>query len=177
MNDETINTEPTELDKHFRAVEKKIDTYLSPEQPPDVLIIKAHLICEYYINQILLVKELCNSKEIRDLTFFNKMQKAFKLENAQEKFIYDKIDALNKLRNKTGHELEYKLSESDVDELGYINGKEYIFKKYDFESIEKALHYLLVDTVVDVSFFLMRLVKKEKEAIKNRVKRIPLSIT
>lgn len=155
----------SDIDRHIRVVRQKIDTYLSSSQSSDVLIIKAHLICEYYLNQILLVKEVCDSNEMQRLSFFEKSQKAFDLNNTREKLIYRKVKALNDIRNKTGHELEYTLTESDVDELGYVDGKEYVFKKYDFDEIEKTLHYILINTVLDISLFLFTLIKKEKTSL------------
>ena len=164
-NDNTENKKASDIDRHIRVVRQKIDTYLSSAQSSDVLIIKAHLICEYYLNQILLVKEVCDSNEMRKLSFFQKSEKAFDLNNAREKLIYRKVKALNDIRNKTGHELEYTLTESDVDELGYVDGKEYVFKKYDFDEIEKTLHYILINTVLDISLFLFTLIKKEKATL------------
>jgi hypothetical protein len=165
MSDKENNSEVPEIKKHIRVVQQKIDTYLADTQSPEVLIIKSHLICEYYLNQILLVKEVCDSNEMRKFTFFDKTQKAFDLNNSFEKYIYRKVKALNDIRNKTGHELEYILTESDVDTLGYINGKEYVLKKYDFDNIEKTLHFILVDTVLDVSLCLFRLITREKKAL------------
>jgi hypothetical protein len=164
-NNNTEKEKVSDIDRHIRVVRQKIDTYLSSSQSSDVLIIKAHLICEYYLNQILLVKEVCDSNEMRKLSFFEKSQKAFDLNNAREKLIYRKVKALNDIRNKTGHELEYTLTESDVDELGYVDGKEYVFKKYDFDEIEKTLHYILINTVLDISLFLFTLIKKEKTSL------------
>jgi hypothetical protein len=166
MLENNKNGEVSEIDKHIRVVRQKIDTYLTDTQPPEVLIIKSHLICEYYLNQILLIKELCESNQMRRLTFFDKTQKAFDLSNDFEKFIYRRVKALNDIRNKTGHELEYILTESDVDDLGYVTGKKYVLKKYDFDNIQKTLHYILVDTVLDVSLCLFELISKEKEELK-----------
>lgn len=165
MSDSEKNSKVSEIDKHIRVVRQKIDTYLADTQSSDVLIIKAHLICEYYLNQILLVKEVCDSNEMKKLSFFDKTQKAFDMNSPYEKIIYRKLKALNDIRNKTGHELEYTLTESDVDALGYINGKEYVLIKYDFDEIQKTLHHILIDTVLDVSLCLFRLIKKEKESL------------
>lgn len=164
-NQNKIETVNSEIDKHLRVVKQKINTYLTNTQSSDVLIIKSHLICEYYLNQILLIKEKCDSRDIKDLSFFVKTQKAFDLNNSFEKIIYLKIIALNDIRNKTGHELEYVLTESDVDALGYINGKEYILKKFDFDDIQKTLHDILIDTVLDISLFLFRLISNEKKKL------------
>lgn len=108
---ESTQKETLEISKHIRVVKEKIDTYLSEDQPSDVLIIKSHLICEYYINQILLVTEKCNSKEMRDLTFYKKLQKVFNKEELREKPLYRKVKTLNNLRNKTYLEKKRFLAE------------------------------------------------------------------
>jgi hypothetical protein len=50
-----------------------------------------------------------------------------------------------------------------VDELGYINGKEYVFEKYDFVEIDDLLRNTLIAFVADVSLFLFNLIYLEKE--------------
>ena len=73
---------------------------------------------------------------------------------------------LNQLRNKVGHELEYVLAESDVDNLGYIRGQSYILNKYDFENLNDLLHDTLETIVIDVAmhvYIMVDTMKKEKE--------------
>jgi hypothetical protein len=115
------------------------------------------------MNQILIVKDLCKANQIKNLSFFEKLSKSFDQKNGSERDLYYKMTQLNKLRNKLGHELEYVLSESDVDELGYINGKEYVFEKYDFVEIDDLLRNTLIAFVADVSLFLFNLIYLEKE--------------
>jgi hypothetical protein len=151
-----------EVAKHVRVLKEKIYKFLSEEKPPDVLIIKSHLICEYYINQILIVKDISKAKELNKLSFFDKVNKALNIEKPNQKNIHEKLIGLNKLRNKVGHELEYILSESDVDSLGYLTGKEYVLDKYDFDKIEKLLRNTLIMIVIDVSMLLFDFVSEEK---------------
>lgn len=152
----------SDVAKHIRVLRGKITKFLSEEKPSDVLIIKSHLICEYYINQVLIVKDSCTAKEITNLSFYDKVNKAFDTKNSEEKILHDKMTGLNKLRNKVGHELEYVLSESDVDTLGYITGKEYVFNKYDYPEIDGLLRNTLTMIVINVSMFLFELISIEK---------------
>lgn len=156
----------SEITKHIRVIKEKIERFLSEEKPADILIIKSHLICEYYLNQILIVKGISKAKEINKLSFFDKVNKALDMLDEEQKNIHEKLIELNKLRNKIGHELEYVLSESDVDNLGYLTGKEYILNKYDFDKLENLLRRTLVLIVIDVSMLLFQLVSKEKNKIK-----------
>lgn len=152
-----------EIAKHLRVLKDKLSRFLSEKNPADVLIIKSHLVCEYYLNQILILKGVCNATELNKLSFFDKNQKALDRGKNAEKETFDSLQVLNKLRNKVGHELEYVLSESDVDNLGFIRGKEYILEKYDFESLQEQLRQTLTLLVVDIALVLFDLVDAEKK--------------
>lgn len=162
------NTSRSEIDKHIDVLLGKVNKFLSQDKPPDVLIIKAHLICEYYLTQILIVKEMATAGQIDKMTFFDKLGKALNTADAQEKNLHEKLIRLNRLRNKAGHELEYSLSESDVDNLGYLNGKKYVLDKYDRDNqIEVLLRDTLVGITISVSMLLFNLVDKEKSKAPN----------
>ncbi|MEK7579277.1 MAG: hypothetical protein AAB460_01970 [Patescibacteria group bacterium] len=154
--------------KNFQIADliKKIKTFLSDEKPSDILIIKAHLLCEYYINQILILREACSLKDMESFTFNEKIQKAFNLDDLLEKRTFDYVNRLNKLRNKVGHELEYTLSESDVDALGYVQGKEYILEKYDYETDLERLRNVLNTIVIDTALLLISSIKVERQKVK-----------
>jgi hypothetical protein len=160
-----------EIDKHSKHLYQKINKFLSLDKPSDVIILKSHLICEYYINQILIFRNIHTIHEIDDKKFYQKINSAFDTNIPEEKNILEKLKALNKLRNKVGHELEYLLSESDVDMIGYLGGKDYIIKKYDYTSIDVLLRHILIMTVCDVSMFLFKIIsaEKNKEYIKSIV--------
>lgn len=154
----------TEISKHLKVLRDKLTRFLSPETPPDVLIIKAHLICEYYINQILILKELCSVREINKLGFYDKLKKVRENFGPEYNDNFNAAATLNKLRNKVGHELEYTLSESDVDELGFYRGKEYVLEKYDIQELNELLNNNLTFTVIGLSLIVFRLVETEKRA-------------
>ncbi len=160
-NMEDAAKEKDYISKHVKMAKAKIVKFLPRESPSDVLIIKSHLICEYYINQILILKDICSAKQINKLTFYDKLQKSFNLDDKDQRKMFERIERLNKLRNKVGHELEYILSESDVDNLGYIVGKEYILEKYDFETLSDLLRNTLLLLVIDLSFFVYEAVMLE----------------
>lgn len=163
--------ELSEVQKHHRALLEKLRKFLPKESPPDVLIIKSHLICEYYLTQILILRGVCSHRELRDFTFREKLEKALKKNNPVEKESYEEIQKLNRLRNKIGHELEYSLSEADIDELGFPRGKEYIFNKYDFEALPELLRDTLRNIVIGISFIVFTLVDEHK---KSALKPIPV---
>ena len=161
----------SEVTRHFKPLNEKIEKFLSAEKPADVLIVKSHLICEYYLNQILILKDLCSAREIDKLDFFEKANKALDLNDVNQKNIYDRLLRLNKLRNKIGHELEYELSESDVDGLGYYLGKSYVIDKYEYSNLKKLLLRVLIVIVIDVSLLVLDLISeiKKKQETKNNL--------
>jgi hypothetical protein len=162
-NQEKTSGQSLETKKHLKVLSGKLSTFLSADKPSDVLIIKAHLICEYYLNQILILKEICSDKDIDELSFYDKSNKAFASGDAEQKILLKSLRILNKLRNRVGHELEYKFLESDVDKLGFVSGKEYVLKKYEFDDPLALLRSTLVSIVVDVAIELFALVSVEKE--------------
>ncbi|MES2416224.1 MAG: hypothetical protein V4504_00790 [Patescibacteria group bacterium] len=160
------NNKQKEKNFHITDLIKKINKFLSEEKSADILIIKAHLLCEYYVNQILILREKCSHKEVESLTFKEKITKALDLNDTGEKLIFDYINKLNKLRNKVGHELEYTLSESDVDSLGYVQGKEYILNKFEHETDLERLRSVLNTIVIKTALLLINSVDLERKKIK-----------
>ncbi len=53
-----------EFDKHFNIVTVKVKNFLSIIKEPDNLIIKGHLLCEYYLNQLLILMSAEISKKL-----------------------------------------------------------------------------------------------------------------
>lgn len=146
---------------------RKISLFLGSEKSADILIMKAHLLCEYYLNQLLILREICSAKDLESWTFHEKIEKTLDLNNEKEKLIFDYVNRLNRLRNKVGHELEYTLSESDVDSLGYVQGKEYILNKYEVGTDIERLRNILTTIVVDTALLLITTVNKEKSKTKS----------
>lgn len=157
------NQKGKENNFHVKDLLRKINLFLDPEKPEDILIIKAHLLCEYYVNQLLILRETCSAKELESLTFNEKIKKAFKLDDKDEKLVFDYANRLNKLRNKVGHELDYTLSESDVDSLGYVQGKDYILNKYEFETDKERLQNILTTIVIHTALLLINIVRSERK--------------
>jgi hypothetical protein len=131
-------------DKHYNELHAKITKHLNSAEP-DVLIIKTHLICEYYLSQLIALE---NGSFLK-LNFPDKVSRAIK-HNEQTCEI---LRLLNTLRNKIGHELNYTLSESDIDSLGYklYSSQEYVIKKYDYENEVDLLRAVLIKIVIKLA--------------------------
>ena len=110
-----------------------------------MLVIKAHLISEYYLNQLIALEDI----NFQKLNYPGKIDRTTSAESTLNIVLY----ALNKLRNKIGHELDYALSESDIDGLGYklYSKKEYVIKKYDTEDKMDLLRAILVSIIIKLS--------------------------
>lgn len=153
----------TDKKKHIENMLEKLQTFLGKNKPADVLIIKAHLISDYYLNQVLILRDVCDGNKVFKMSFYEKTEKAFKKGSEDERKIKILLKKLNKLRNKVGHELEYILSEADIDALGYlVNGKKHILSKYKYEK-EQLLRTVLVDIIIDLNILVFDLVMKEKK--------------
>ncbi len=169
------NNNQDSIKNHLDSFRNKVKNFLSPDKPSDVLIIKANLICEYYLNQVLILVDAFTMDEIKRSGFHHKISKLkdFKsnLKSFQDgKKVADRLLRLNKLRNKVGHELEYNLSESDIDELGMFGGKNYIINKYNFDSKEGLLRDILIDISAEISIFLYDIIEEIKNSNQQGIK-------
>lgn len=153
-----------DFDLHWNAAQTKLTAFLKDKEP-DTLIIKGHLLCEYYFNQLLVLYSEVNISDYENKSWTEKKEKLFSLKCINEN-INRKLGKLNKLRNVLGHELEYVLTESDIDALGFLFGKEYIIDKYKITDKKKLLERYVSKLVVDIAMILLQLTHKLSEAPK-----------
>jgi len=146
-------------DIKYREIDKKIDEYLKiafdnfdkyiPVKEDDTLILlKAHLLAEYYINQlIILFYEADGYKKVED-DFSEKIKYIENIRNTKDKQILKgseikAIRRLNNTRNKLSHEIEYNISEADVDLMGFCFGSRYIHQKFKRKNLKISLLWVL----------------------------------
>lgn len=150
-----------EFEKHFTIAKDKISKFLQNKEA-DTLIIKGHLLCEYYFNQLLI---LLSEPNFIEKTWHEKKEKLFQLQ-ILEKDLHLLLNQLNKLRNVLGHELEYVLTESDVDRIGFLFGKGYIIDKYEITNKKKLLEKYISRIVIKVAMVLMIKTLSIKKSLK-----------
>lgn len=153
----------SKIDIASKNLTDKIEKFLGKISSSDVLIIKAHLISEYYINQILILKQIMDPSGLDRKTFSHKIDLLFDPRNntkPTEMLLYDKAKKLNLLRNKVGHQLEFALSETDIDSIGFYFGKDYINQKYKITKHIDLLHHVLVNVVLEFGVKLNAIVTK-----------------
>jgi hypothetical protein len=138
--------------------------HIEKETEPFVILLKGHLLLEYYLNQLLLLY----SKEKIDVEKKGFFEKVTKLESINNKLfdeeVFSSLKKLNELRNRLSHSLGFKITESEIDTVGFCIGKEYVLTKYKNPSKEDfLLKWILKYIATDVFFpIYLEVAKSEK---------------
>ena len=124
---------------------------LEAESPEVGKLLRIHLLVEHYLDQIL-KKEM---KKGDILTKGNRVSvfRKINIVEAMDIFpahIIEGLYKLNSLRNKCVHSLEYKISESDLDEIGELFGEEYSEMKSEYKELTSTVEELLGFTVIHI---------------------------
>ncbi len=126
-----------EIEQQFALLLEYFNRHIPKSADLEYIALRAHLLAEYYLNHLLILK--CGSHKLEDienLSFYSKVCKLKELNiNHLESWVINLLLKLNKIRNNLSHSLEYKISEADIDSLGFSFGKEYIYRKF---SINKS---------------------------------------
>ena len=157
------------IDKQILRFSRDIGKHLSESLEPELLLLKGHLLIEYYLGLLLILND--EKKEILEETFYKKIQRSKELNIVGDPYM-ESIFCLNRLRNRMAHELEYTISESDVDSISMPFGKEYILKKMDAieenhsNSIKKLLRWFFEKNLRKILISTIIKIDKEKKAFK-----------
>lgn len=110
----------------------------------DVLkLLNGHLLAEYYLEQIILVS-IPRGDILLDkgrLQFYNKLLIVRSLDVLKDNLLTS-LEHLNKLRNSISHEIDYKITEANIDIIGRPFGQRYTKVKADAKPdklLEKTL--------------------------------------
>lgn len=142
--------------QQLSAVTEKFEANVKYESNDEVVILKSHLVVEYYLNQILALFSESRNK-IDKLDFYEKVDEIEKVEKLKkEGYIkpetFASVRALNKVRNEMGHELDFKFTEHHVDKVGFPLGEDYILKKFQNKLNPKALFLYVMFCVVQALY-------------------------
>lgn len=148
----TNNPEKKELPRVLELIDKmfdKFDRHIAIKGNSVIVLLRSHLLVEYYLNQLIIIYGgVSGYKKCEEADFFEKIDYIEQLKLILPERC-DAIRRLNKIRNKLSHELEYEISESDIDSIGFCLGKGYIAEKFKKEmSSEKLLDYVLRMVVI-----------------------------
>lgn len=129
-------------EKSIRAYSRFVNETNSDD--PVTKVLRAHLLAEYYIDQLLIILLPYGNILIdQKFTFYHKINILKALDVLTERD-FSSIRALNSLRNDCSHVLSYEIGEKDIDKLGLPFGAKYIDEKDEFSSPVKHLHYCLM---------------------------------
>lgn len=116
-------------------------------------LLKGHLLVEHYLDHIMIL--IFDKKaNVQKKSFYIKVSelKQTKCFHEHETTIAC-LFALNKVRNEMAHQLDFKITRSQIDSIGYFLGKEYILKRYNPEYDERKLLLWVLDEVVFLVYF------------------------
>lgn len=155
------------IKKYFDPGFKRFMTIAGPDLDPVLMVLRAHLLAEYYIDQLICL-EIPRGDIILDkgFSFFQKLTILKSLDITKEKLV-DCLEALNKLRNRCAHDMEYAISETDIDKIGLPQGKYYFEdkEKYPINKNRKTLlHLTLIGIIAPMDGLLIH-VKKDHKGI------------
>jgi len=116
----------------------------------ELLILRGHLAVEYFLNKAI-EKFLINGRKLTCDNNFSFSKKLLIVEcfNVLEKDTYKFIKELNKLRNKCSHQIGYRVSNADINELAKILPLE-IFDNLKEKDNNKKLFNLLSSVLTNM---------------------------
>ncbi|MFD0914524.1 hypothetical protein [Methylophilus luteus] len=142
----SLSPEESDMQPH---TQKEYEQYLRAiKGPPVMVILRTHLLTEYYLERALRAG-LRRGDKLVDSATLSYSQKLAVVE-AIDKFpdhVISSLRNLNKIRNRCAHEFERQVSVSDIDLIGGPYGKEYTAFKKRFPKSVRALLNHVVGTI------------------------------
>ena len=141
----------------FSQHSDEFQQYIEKEKDLSVILLKSHLLIEYYLDHlILLLKE--NHGNLRRIGFYEKLQILEKQSPFFKKpggTMLKSLYALNNVRNNLAHQLNFEISQSELDAIGYEIGREYIIEKYKINGDRRKLLLWLIKNITGDLYFLL----------------------
>ena len=150
MDEAQIETEVEVNEEAFTPGFKKFLKAMKGHSESVSKILRAHLLTEYFLDQIIndtLPKGYILTEESK-FTFSNKLLIVKSLDIISNEVIVA-IKNLNRVRNSCSHQMDYNISEADIDLIGRPFGKKYSTKKNNVnheeenDLLEVVLIYIL----------------------------------
>jgi len=112
------------------------------------IILRCHLLAEYFLDQIIIVSLSRGDLIINDghLNFPDKLLLVKSLDTIDDD-VLTSVKHLNTVRNHCSHQMDYKISEADIDLIGRPFGKEYSKSKQRIKKIDILLEDTLMRTM------------------------------
>lgn len=104
---------------------------------PTAIVITLHLFTEYWLNEVL--RKFCPLRDLTNYRYFKKLEIAYAMGKLTED-IYHNLKALNSVRNKIAHDIDYDLRTMDLDYKGCQPGWELSAYKPSYDPQSKQHH-------------------------------------
>lgn len=158
-----VEKQKVETDRLIKILIGDFIKHIEPEKQPFVILLKGHLLLEYYLNQIVLLYAK-GIKNVERRGFFDKVSLLKTTDGdlfKQETF--SSLLRLNELRNRLSHSLNFKITPSEIDTVGFCLGKNYVLAKYENPDNEEVLlKWVLREIAQDVFYPIYVAVAKSK---------------
>jgi|GEM_PF-2013463 len=153
MEENKNQVEENWLQKHLDDFASEVTGQLKGIENLEMLILKSHLLAEYYLNDLVLINFQYSYKKLSDPYYGFKR----KIDDLRSKKIFDdweyrSLSVLNSIRNNMSHTLHYSIGKSDIDNLGQIihnqNNFDYVLIKNKSKDNKELLINILVRIIV-----------------------------
>lgn len=140
-----------------RLLDKQFDDFFKYITKGDssAILLKGHLLVEHYLDHAMLLI-LDKDAKVYKKSFYSKI---FELKSKdcfwEHSVAIDCLSALNKVRNELAHRLDlnFNVTLSQIDIIGYPLGKEYIIKRYVENLDEKELLLWTLKEVIMMVYY------------------------
>lgn len=112
------------------------------------MVSRAHLLVEYYLNQLISTELKRGDIIVGNRFTFDQKLTIVKAISCLPTQILDSVKQLNSVRNSCAHEINYTISENDIDKIGMPFGKDYLETKLENISDTKKLLYETLFTLL-----------------------------
>lgn len=164
---EEVENKDIHLEHLVDKLTEDFNDRVKSESDPSYLLLKGHLLIENILQETLAVFDCQKTGRIDRISFHEKTNF---LKNLQEykdeiKGVSPLLYSLNEVRNDLAHNLDFKISESDVNKIGINLGSKYIIKKYEIghKNVKEILLFCLNEIVYLLGFIIYSKMKQIKK--------------
>lgn len=128
------------------------------------ILIKGHLLVEHYMDHVMLL--IFDKKaNVRKKSFYTKVKELGKTDCfADKEATIGSLYSLNEVRNELAHQLDFKVTFSQVETIGYNFGKKFVLERYAKGTDEKSLLLWALNRImIRVTFPIWDALSKELE--------------
>jgi len=119
------------------------------------ILLKGHLLIEHYLDHIMLL--LFDKKAgLKKKSFYDKVSNLKDTDCFEDhEATIECLFALNRIRNELAHRLDFEVTQSQIDTIGYNLGKDYIVRRYskDVDTDKKKLLLWVMDQIIFMVYF------------------------